>query len=174
MGDASGDGVLSALGTVHIWISLVLLPLAIVGIMLAIVIEATAQKNWKRGVATCQKRTDVCPLTDGSLPYQCSVPVSVDTMPGVRYQMTYRTRVLPVDQGQSWEVAYDPARPSETLTQDVKTPSSRVTTLVVLGVLLALMIAWFVVNLKLRNNKTFRNVSGVMEIGDLVQGALSR
>lgn len=165
--DASDSDVLSTFGTVHIWLSLILLPVAILCLVVAMVLEANWQKGWKTGTATCHSKTINCPLTDGSLPYQCNVQVTVDTLGSNVYSMTYATNTDGVAAGATWKVAYDEKDVQGTLTQTVSTASSRVTTIIILGVVTCFLVLFFVLNLVFRKNRTFKKISGVMEIADI-------
>jgi hypothetical protein len=158
--------VLSTLGTVHIWLSLILLPVAIICLVVAMVLEANWQKGWKTGTATCRS-TVGCHRTDGSLPYQCNVQVAVDTLGSNVYSMTYTTKTDSVTAGATWKVAYDEKDVQGTLTQNVSTESSRVTTIIILGVVTGFMVLFFFLNLVFRKNRTFKKISGVMEIADI-------
>jgi hypothetical protein len=162
----SGD-VLSTFGTVHIWLSLILLPVAIICLVVAMILEANWQKGWKTGTATCKTTTTACTLTDRSLPYHCPVQVTVDTLGSHVYSMTYTTDTPSVEAGATWKVAYDEKDVQGTLTQNVSTWSSRTTTIAILGVIAGFMVLFFVLNLVFRKNKTFKKISGVMEIADI-------
>jgi hypothetical protein len=71
-------------------------------------------------------------------------------------------------------VAYDPQKPAETLTASVLSSESRMTIEIALGVVLALVVLFFVLNLALRKNRTWQNVSGVMEGADIASALFRR
>ena len=165
--DDAGSNLLTSLGTLHIWLSLIFLPVACVVIIALMVIDAKWQQGWQQGTATCQETVSGCPSTGSAVPYRCTVRVTIDRLPDQTYTMQYSSRSPSVEKGQSWQVAFDPKDVAGTLTQDVATPSSRTTTLILLGVALATVVLVFVVNVVFRKNRTFKEVSGVMEIGSL-------
>ena len=169
-GSGSGSNILSSLGVVHIWISLIFLPLAFIGVICLMIFDSQWQRGWNQGTATCLETTSNCPLTESSLPYRCPVKVTIDSLGDKIYSMTYVTKKQVVNQGDSWRVAYDPSNPEGTLTQYVSTSTSRTTTLTILGALLVIIIFLFALNVVFRKNKTFKEVSGVMEIGSLANG----
>ena len=167
MSDNSGSDVLTTLGTVHIWISLFLLPVGIVCLIVAMVLESKQQQGWKTGTATCTHSSKDCQLSGTSLPYHCKVDVTVDTLGSHVYSMTYTKDTDTVNQGETWQVAYDPKDPQGTLTQNVSTSGSRATAVTVTGVILGVCVLLFILNLVFRKNRTFKQISGVMEISNI-------
>lgn len=165
--DDAGSNLLTSLGTIHIWLSLIFLPAACVCIIALMVIDAKWQQGWLQGTATCLDPVSDCPSTGSAVPYRCTVRVEIDRLPGQTYTMQYSSRSPSVEKGQSWQVAFDPQNVEGSLTQNVATPSSRTTTLILLGLALATLLLVFIVNIVFRKNRTFKEVSGVMEIGSL-------
>lgn len=85
--------------------------------------------------------------------------LSVPNLPDViRLTISSKTATLAADT--EVPVAYDPADPAKTATTSVFTYRNTVTGALAVGMVLAG--AWFVFNLKMRNNAEWQNVSGVV------------
>jgi hypothetical protein len=82
------------------------------------------------------------------------------------------TVASPVVKDQKWPVTYDPKAPAATLTTAIITPSTRMGIEAVLGVALLVVAAVFALNLAWRKNKSWQNISGVMQGADIASSVL--
>jgi hypothetical protein len=179
-GPSQNTTVLQGLGLFKIWTTLIITPLVVVALIVGMVFAAGYQKGWKTSTATAMKGVQDCPPNvdvDKKNGWTCSVKVSVDGLPAASadgYDLKVNVDQNSVRSGQTWPVAYDPSKPGQTLTTAILTPGGRTTIEVVLGVILLVMVIFFVLNLTLRRNKTWQNVSGVMEGADIASALLRR
>jgi hypothetical protein len=155
--------VLQGLGLFKIWTTLIITPLVAILIIIGMVAISKNQQNWTRSTATASSPVANCPmdLSNQSKGWICQVPVTVDALPQQTFTLTV-DGPQSAAQGQTWPVAFDPAKPKETLTTYVMTPGMRIGIEVGLGIALGLCVLFFFLNLSLRKNKTWQNVSGVM------------
>jgi len=169
--------VLQGLGLFKIWTTLILTPLLVLALIAAMIFFSGYQKNWKTSTATVIADVNECPpnsnTTNG---WTCAVKVTVDGLPSSADGIDLKVDVpqSSVASRHTFQVAYDPAKPEQTLTTAVLTPGGRMTIEVVLGVVLLLAVVFFVLNLTLRKSKTWQNVSGVMEGADIASALLRR
>lgn len=170
-------GVLESLGAFRIWTQLIIAPFLAIGFIIMIVVVAKMQQGWVVATATSSK--DIVCEARKSGAYECAdVPVSISGLDG-SYTMTYRTTDIKLTaegttltQHTSWTVAYDPSNVQGSLTQNVLTGRGRWLMIGGLSVALIGLIVYFVLNYKLRGNKTWRTASGVMESADIAESII--
>jgi len=166
--------VLQGLGLFKIWTTLILTPLLVVVLIIGMVVAATYQRGWQQSTATATADVNDCPSNSAKgKGWTCAVKVSVNGLPGDLDLKVEESKSF-VKAGETWPVAYDASKVQATLTTLVMTPRNRLIIEAVLGVFLFLAVAFFVLNLTLRKNRTWQNVSGVMEGADLASALLRR
>ena len=168
--------VLQGLGLFKIWTTLIITPLVVVTLIVGMIFLSRYQKGWTTSTATAIADVKDCPIntTNKTTGWKCAVKVTVDGLPesAVGLDLEVDVNKSSVDHGQTWPVTFDPAKPAQTLTTAVLTSNIRLTTEIVLGVILLLAVVFFILNLTLRKNKTWQNVSGIMEGTDIASALL--
>lgn len=139
--------------------------------------RATA-KRLTLSTATATKEVVNCPhATDANdQQWSCDVPVSVAGLTTLPADFTLEVDVPTnqVEKGAQFKVIYDPNNPEKTLTTGIITSAGRSGVEVILGVVLALAVLFFVLNWIFRRNRTWQNVQGVFQGVDLAHGLLQR
>ena len=178
-GDGSQDTtILQGLGIFKIWTTLIFIPLSVLALIAAMIFFSQYQKNWKVSTATAVAAVKDCPVNvnDNQKGWTCAVKVKVADLlpPDSILDLKVEANQSTVDMNQTWPVTYDPANPSQTLTTVVLTRGTRTGIEIGLAVGILLCVVFFVVNLVFRKNKTWQNVSGVMEGVDLASSLMRR
>ena len=170
--------LLEGLGLFKIWATIILGPVLIIGLIVVMVVVGRLQKDWTLSTATATKEVLNCPhATDANdQQWSCDVPVSVAGLPTLPSDFTLEVDVPTnqVEKGAQFKVIYDPNNPEKTLTTGIITSAGRSGVEVILGVVLALAVLFFVLNLIFRRNRTWQNVQGVFQGVDLAHGLLQR
>lgn len=170
--------VLQGLGLFKIWTTLVITPIIVVVLVVAMIWVSRHQKGWKVSTATAKAAVQDCPLVwtnKTTSNFTCTAKVSVADLPELGIvDLKIPTDKNAVDSGQTWPVAYDPAKPADTLTTEVMTDGGRTIAEVMLGVFLVVAVGFFFINFFFRTNKTWQNVSGIMEGSDIASTLLRR
>jgi len=171
--EQSRPTVLRSLGTFKIWTTLILTPLVGIGIVIVMIMVPHIQKDWKTSTATSTESINGCPRSSGkSENFTCSVKVKVADLGPQDYSLSVNSDRDSLRSGQTWTVAYDPKNPGDTLTTSVATASTRTWLEIGLGAGLVICILFFVINLALRKNEIWQNVSGVMEGADIASAVV--
>lgn len=160
-----------------IWTTLILTPLIVLALITGMIFFSQYQKKWKVSTATAVSAVKNCPVNvnDSSKGWTCAVKVKVADLPqesilDLKVDVSQST----VDENQTWQVTYDPAKPTQTLTTGVLASGTRTGIEIGLAVGILLCVIFFVINLVFRKNKTWQNVSGVMEGVDLASSLMRR
>lgn len=172
--DDGGGGFFQDLGTFHIWVQLILLPLAFITLIGTFVYVARSKWTWVKSTARFVSAPDPCSMTGTTDLYACKVNVTVDGLPGDTFELHVPSNRPTIEPGSTWPVQYLTSEEQSTLTTDM-TPqaSTKKQVLWILGIFAALVLVIWVINFALRKNKTFKTVSGAMEGAELVHGAFN-
>jgi flagellar biosynthesis protein FliP len=176
-GDSQNTTILQGLGIFKIWTTLIFIPLSVLALIVAMIFFSQYQKNWKVSTATAVAAVKDCPVnvSDNQKGWTCAVKVKVADLPQDNIlDLKVEVNQSSVDINQTWQVTYDPAKPTQTLTTAVLTSGTRTGIEIGLAVGILLCVVFFVVNLVFRKNKTWQNVSGVMEGVDLASSLMRR
>ena len=188
MGDAGDQPttLLQGLGLFKIWTTIIVAPLIMVAVVVGMIVIAQYQRGWTVSTAkystTGSEDNYVRPTAHCSLSaspqtmYTCTVDVTVEKLPKPTdsyYSLVVESASNDIKDGQSWTVAYDPANPSTTLTTGVMTNSAKVLLESVLALILVIAVAFFMINIVFRRNKTWQNISGVTEVAGLASSVVS-
>lgn len=168
--------LLEGFGLFRIWSTLILTPILVIVLVVAMFVVAGWQHGWTRSMATkVQPNPPACqPLQTGAdmTSYSCTATVKVATLPDKEFQLHFQSE-MPSSTQDQWDVIYDPANPEGTITTSVMTPHIRTEIQVALGVFTALSVAFFVVDVVFRNNRTWQNIQGAAEGIELTSRAFS-
>lgn len=170
--------VLSSLGTFHIWMELILAPIFFVLCIVAAVVAWNFRKGWKTVNATVTATPDCRPCQENQCSdfddYHCiDVPVrfrdSAGTTQSWKVDKEYKDKLV---KGDHIQVCYDPSHPQNHAGGACVSNSGR-TIAAAVALILAMIIAIFwILNLALRKNRNWQNISGVMEGSSLLGDAL--
>jgi len=168
--------VLQGLGLFKIWTVLIITPFFVVALIVGMVVAAMYQKGWKTSTAVAVSAVIGCPpnTSNKANVWTCTVPVSVDELPNQQIDLKVDVDKDSVDIGHTWPVIFDPQKPSQTLTTVIYSNNSRTIAEVIMAVILIISVLFFLFNLKLRNNKTWQNISGVMQGADIASNIFGR
>jgi Flp pilus assembly protein TadB len=162
--------VITAMGTYHIWISLIAIPILVV-ILATLLVVLLVQK--KRTTSTARLvRQLTCELDQLSkdVKYNCSVQVSVDGLEGT-YSLHVQNTEASIKSGTSWQVSYIPDQIGTSLSSSsIISEKTTIFTSIAISVLILILVIVWILNLKLRKNADFRDFSGVLEGSELMSG----
>jgi hypothetical protein len=169
----SQSSVIQDLGMFHIIMYIVLGPVFIGGLLLLAYAASKYQKGWTHTKAKCPTGT----YPPGPFKQSCcegrQCQVTLDTFPDGR---TFALKLQDSDNdlGKSWDVAYDPKKDtSKTLTTLVFSDGARKGMEIACFVVAGLVSIMWCVNVALRHNKSWQDVSGAMETADLASSVAS-
>ena len=169
----SDPTVLQSLGTFRIWTNLIFGPLFMLLLVAGMFFAWSYQRNWAKVTARVQtdQQCHFDQNTTGGKFYICpDTPLDVPGIGGTT-RLAVASDTATLASGAEVPVTYDPADPQKTVTTFVF--ASRGAALGVLAIFLLIAIAWFVFNLRMRNDAGWQNVSGVMQGADIASGIAS-
>jgi hypothetical protein len=170
------SSVLRDLGKFKIWTTILLSPLMMLALVAGMLYVHWLQRGWTASSATA---TAACsppqpPPSENDKEGGgggCTVPVDVEGLSGT--PLPLRVPSGAAQAGQKWPVVYDPKRPAaETLTTAVLLPGARLALEIGLAIALLFVAALFALNLRWREDRTWQNISGVMQGADLASSVL--
>lgn len=166
-------GALEGLGKFHIWTSLIFGPilfLLVVAVIVVVIVENSTQRGWEKTTAHYVS-TISCTMDSDNSNYQCSVQVSLDSVKGKLFTLHVSSNTNVINPTTSWNVHYKQGKVQESLST-VISKGSEVLVVTTLSVVALFILAIWVLNLKLRNNQEWQQVSGVMEGANLLSGVI--
>ena len=169
--------MLGGLGTFHIWSVIIFGPIMVLFLILLVVVMWNYQRGWTfvNGVVENVPTCNAC-MGQNCNGYSCmDTEVAVKGDKGKTYHWNV-TASSPTElqKGAAIGVCYNPTKPSShAATSGCMTAPIRDLILVLLVLAIVGGTGWWFINLRLRNNKTFQSVSGVMEGADIAQSIFS-
>lgn len=173
-----GTGLLGGLGTFHIWSVLILGPIVVIFLICLAVLIWNHQRGWTsvNGVVENDPTCSAC-TGQNCTGYSCvdaEVAVKGDKGENYHWNATEFTSLTQLRKGSAIGVCYNPTKPSShAVTNSCMTPDIRTLIMVILALSIVSCIGWWFINLRLRNNKSFQSISGVMEGADIAQSIFS-
>ena len=179
--NADEPSVLSSLGVFHIWVNILLGPVFLIILVTVAILVWRNRRNWETGRATVKTTPDCHPCVnkcaDDSNNYEC---VNVETI--LQYGKGHTSALTldqedvkaPLHKGDTLDLCFDPKVPRHHSSGKCMSSSVRTRIVVCCFVAAAMVLVFWLVNLTLRKNRSWQNISGVMEGASLVGDAFGR
>ena len=183
--------VLQGMGMFHIWAFIIFGPLVAIVLIAVAILVWNYHKGWVETKANCIKQRppltpspknsrvgtfgDTCCTMDPDVAkYSCPVTLENDKgTPKKQYKLILSSGDDPF--AATWKVSYNGKDKDieKSLTTQVVSDGARKVVVGVLVVILLVLTIYWIFNFANRGNKTWQNVSGVMEGADLASSVLS-